>query len=287
MSWTRGFGWVKTMVAFTVALKTAVCRLAARVGVIVLFVLAAVHARAALKIHPVFIDEGRPPENMVGGGNLEEIFKVAAESWEQVFKDGGGEWDVTIEFKWGASTASWGNAVVISQGGIPVRITQGLVIFQSNPPAPGFYADPTPRDNTEFKKYSSYLDDETPLNRARIFSEASGDAQGRIDLLTVATHEIGHLLGLSEDYVGFQRVCGGAPYCALEVTPPRPFAGFTIYLAFGPHLSNRWGDGGSPLMVADPLDGERQLISSLDALLIAELSSFPCPNLNVPVAPPF
>jgi hypothetical protein len=144
-----------------------------------------------------------------------------------------------------------------------------------------------PRDNTEFKKYSSYLDDEAPLNRGRIFSDATGDAQDRIDLLTVATHEIGHLLGLAGEYAGFRRVCMGAPYCALEVTPPRPFAGYTIYLEFGPHLGNRWGDGGSPLMVPDPPIGERQLISSLDALLIAELSSFPSPNLNVPVGPPF
>jgi hypothetical protein len=264
------------------------CRLASILSVVLLLGLAAFPAQAALKIRPVFIDGARPPADMVGGGNLQEIFKVATESWEEVFKNGGGgNWDITIEFKWGASTASWGNAVVISQGGNPVRITRGLIIFQANPPAPGFYADPIPGDNTEFKKYSSYLDDEALLNRARIFSKATGDAQGRIDLLTVATHEIGHLLGLSDKYVGFQRFCGPAPYCPIDVTAPRPFAGYTIFLEFGPHLGNRWGDAGSPLMVADPPVGERQLISALDALLIAELSSFNSPNLNVPLAPPF
>jgi hypothetical protein len=40
-------------------------------------------------------------------------------------------------------------------------------------------------------------------------------------------------------------------------------------------------------MVGDPTPGHRQLISALDALVIAEISSFSSPNLNVPVEPPF
>jgi len=52
-------------------------------------------------------------------------------------------------------------------------------------------------------------------------------------------------------------------------------------------ISNRWIDGGDalhgdPLMVTDPTPGQRQLISSVDALVIAEISSFSSPNLNVP-----
>ena len=85
--------------------------------------------------------------------------------------------------------------VQISQGGNPIRVTRGLVIFQAKPPKPGFYADPTPRDNLEYEQYSSFLAEEGPLNRGRIFSKPKpdGPAKDRIDLLTVATHEIGHL----------------------------------------------------------------------------------------------
>lgn len=264
-------------------------RVASTLGIVLLLGLAAAPAQAALKIRPVFIDNAAPPANMVGGGNLQAIFQVAAEHWEEVFKNGGGgNWDVTIEFEWGAAHHSWGTAFVLAQGGNPARITRGRVVFQANPPEPGFYADPTPRDNTEFMQYSSYLEEEVPVNRGRVFTQATGDAAGRIDLLTIATHEIGHILGLSDEYVGFLQICGFNPACPLEVTAPRPFPGLIIYITFGPHIGERWGDGGDPLMVSEPKPGVRQLISSLDALAIAEISSYPSPNLYAPIpGPPF
>jgi hypothetical protein len=61
-----------------------------------------------VKIRAVFDEKEPPPpactedENvrcMVGGGNLEDIARVAANAWERVFR-GGGRWDLTIVFAW-------------------------------------------------------------------------------------------------------------------------------------------------------------------------------------------
>jgi hypothetical protein len=118
----------KTSLLRRITSALALSHLASTSGAVLLILLSAFPAQARLKIQPVFIDDGaHPPADMKGGGNLQEIFKVAAERWEEVFKNGGGgNWDVTIEFKWGASHASWGNAVLLSQGGNPIRITRGL-----------------------------------------------------------------------------------------------------------------------------------------------------------------
>src|SRR5215472_12269236 len=57
-------------------------------------------ASAALKIIPVFTGGTPPATNVIGGGNLQEIFQVAAKSWERVFKRGAGNWTVTIYYGW-------------------------------------------------------------------------------------------------------------------------------------------------------------------------------------------
>lgn len=117
------------------------------------------------------------------------------------------------------------------------------------------------------------------LRRAgdRIFRDARGAAAGRIDLLTLATHEIGHLLGLSDIHVGYAERCGGSsPFlCLVDITTSGPFAGLEVQLGFGPHIDQGpFGfDDAGPLMILDKTEGERQLFSGIDALALAGLSS--------------
>jgi hypothetical protein len=252
-------------------------------------------AVAGLKINLVNLG-GEPPTapTMVGGGNLPAIMEVAAKDWERALNKGGSKWEVTIEYIWGLPGAAYGQEKMVEQGGKPVRITRSRITFRNtvvtNTNIFNWYADPTPKNNSEFKVYNSTLAeiedlDFNPLgelNVGRVLTGATGLAVGRVDLLTVATHEIGHALGFDGEYVGHSNQISGT---FITITAPRPFPGFFVALSagFADHL---WAFAPLPLMVYDPEPGERQLISGIDALVISQFSSFDRPDLGEPPGVP-
>lgn len=248
-----------------------------------------------LHIHPVFMGgEPPPPGSIVGGGNLQAIFEAAAKRWERVFSKGP-KWDITIEYEWAELTGVWyGQAKLKAQGGNPIRPTSAFVQFRSGAtPDDGAYdwfADPTPEDNSHYDHYESVVGevlngppDFVPIgevNIGRVLSTETGPAAGRIDLLTVAMHEIGHALGLDENYAGNRAQCPGD---GVRITPPRPFAGIFFLLAQCTHME---GFPPLPLMVTLPTPGWRNLISAADALAIAQVTSFPRPDVDEPPGVP-
>ena len=248
---------------------------------------AAAPASAGLKIELVFVDAGLPPKPglMEGGGNLHQIMEVAAERWEAVLKRGGGDWKLTIEYGWATlrDTSLFAQEFMVEEGGRPSRITHSCVIFNNQPvpglPFRGLFADPTPRDNSEYNQFTSSAENlgDGWLNVQRMFTQGQGDAEDRADLVQIAMHEIGHALGLDGEYSGFKTQSGNT--LALKITAPRPFADTELLLSNGPHI----GGSGMPLMMQFPEAGARQLISGVDALVAAQLSSFDRPDLTEPV----
>lgn len=215
------------------------------------------------------VTAGQPPTNTVGGGNLVDVFNAAADAWERTIRD---DHTVTIQFGWSPIPLGSGVHNVLSQGGVPNRVINAIVFFD-NDRSTTWFLDPTPRENSEYPTVTECFTSfgGGRVNSGRVLSSGVGAAQA-LDLLTIAKHEIGHVVGLS---TWNMRWASKKADQGIFINAPRPFPGSMIPTGTQAHLTVA-----GALMDGALVTGQRKLISVVDVLVIAEMGEFVDLHLN-------
>lgn len=208
-----------------------------------------------------------------GGGTLGAIFNTAASSWNSKIGD---TWNLEIKYGWSNSI---GNALAEYTGWwMPfgdLRHFQARILFNPNY---SWFADPTPTDHSEYQTYRETTKNygSGPINIGKNYTNATGAAAGRFDLLSVATHEIGHALSIGVGPRWFNEVSDGD----IDVTAPRQHANSTVIID---NAQNHLADQ-TALMWYGTAAGERKLISDLDLESGMQLSGFVVQSVPEPTS---
>lgn len=166
---------------------------------------------AALDINMIFDEAGSDqPSFDPNGTRLEQIMLAAALIWEDIIEDPG---TVSIDFRYtNISALGFASITEYTLAGQPKAGTIDFDWIGNGQVETNWWFDPTPFSNSEFALSTTTYGELPPTKQAEQFIGTvpdpfevkftgapipSGPASGKIDILSLALHEIGHVLGLA------------------------------------------------------------------------------------------
>ena len=207
------------------------------------------------------------PAGMVGGGNLAGVFDAAADLWEAVILD---DHTVTVHFGWAdlRSNVSGKTRTSITIP-TPQRVVSAEMLLSDSI---AFFADPTPAEHGEYTTVSRPTAElgGGEITIGHTLSGAEGDAAGRLDLLTIVLHEMGHALGMT----GLSQHAIDVDDGDIDVNAPRPFAGSEIAVEDALHTDASVLPDSLMRPSFSAAGGFRVLPSQADIVAVAEASQF-------------
>ncbi|NEQ48475.1 MAG: PKD domain-containing protein [Leptolyngbya sp. SIOISBB] len=107
----------------------------------------------------------------------------------------------------------------------------GTILIDNDANGTGWFIDPTPLDNSEFRIQNSEFN---------LQATADSAAYGRYDLLTTLLHELGHLAGFISGYTAFDQHVQDGSFTAGDITAPLSADGSHLadpYRLLSPYLA--------------------------------------------------
>lgn len=189
-------------------------------------------------------------DDVSGSGTLDSVVSAAADYWNALLN---GKVNLTVEYRAGST--------ILGDPGEHFPLLNQITFKQDAP----WFADSSPFDHSEFAIDTLAAGQDFGggfLTSSRTLGQRSAETISRLDLFTIALHELGHA-------IAFDGISGGG----INVSKGA-FAGSMFAVDGDDHFSLDPADGvDNTLMAGAPSPGQRILPSAVDIVALEELTN--------------